>query len=103
MESEVSLPCSQEPIIGSYLEPDESSPNLPNSTNSMRRSPIWGTNSHSAIQEILQPFMEPEISLRCLQEPATGSYPEPDESSPHLPSSTNSMGQSPTWGTDGHL
>jgi hypothetical protein len=27
--------------------------------------------------------MEPEGSLPCLQEPATGPYPKPDESSPH--------------------
>jgi len=27
--------------------------------------------------------MEPEGSLLCSQEPATGHYPEPDESSPH--------------------
>jgi hypothetical protein len=29
--------------------------------------------------------MEPEGSLPCSQEPANGPYPEPDESSPHLP------------------
>jgi hypothetical protein len=29
--------------------------------------------------------MEPELSLQCSQEPATGFYPEPDESRPHLP------------------
>jgi hypothetical protein len=29
--------------------------------------------------------MEPEGSLPCLQESAIGSYPEPDASSPHLP------------------
>jgi len=29
--------------------------------------------------------MEPEGSLPCLQQPATGPYPEPDASSPHLP------------------
>jgi hypothetical protein len=29
--------------------------------------------------------MEPEDSLPRSQEPATGSYPEPDASSPHIP------------------
>jgi len=29
--------------------------------------------------------MEPEISLPSLQETVTGTYHEPDESSPHLP------------------
>jgi hypothetical protein len=29
--------------------------------------------------------MEPEGSLPCSQDPATGVKPEPDESSPHLP------------------
>jgi hypothetical protein len=29
--------------------------------------------------------MEPEGSLLFLQEPATGSYPEPEASSTHLP------------------
>jgi hypothetical protein len=29
--------------------------------------------------------MEPESSLPCSQQPATGSYPEVDESSPHFP------------------
>jgi hypothetical protein len=28
--------------------------------------------------------MEPEDSLLCSQEPATGPYPEPDASSPQL-------------------
>jgi hypothetical protein len=25
--------------------------------------------------------MEPEVSLQCLEQPATGPYPEPDQSS----------------------
>jgi len=32
------------------------------------------------------PFMKPEGSLLCSQEPATNPYPEPDESSPEPPS-----------------
>jgi hypothetical protein len=31
------------------------------------------------------PFMKPEGSLPRSQEPATGPYPEPDASTPHLP------------------
>jgi hypothetical protein len=30
-------------------------------------------------------FMKPEGSLSCSQQPATGPYPKPDASSPHLP------------------
>jgi hypothetical protein len=29
--------------------------------------------------------MEPEASLLCSLQPATGPWPEPDKSSPHLP------------------
>jgi len=31
------------------------------------------------------PYMEREGSLLCSQQPTAGPYPEPDESSPHLP------------------
>jgi hypothetical protein len=37
----------------------------------MEQSPSWEANSHSAGQEI------PHL-LPCSQEPAAGSYPEPD-------------------------
>jgi hypothetical protein len=33
--------------------------------------------------------MQPEGSLPCTQQPATGPYPEPDESSQHFPTLTN--------------
>jgi hypothetical protein len=32
--------------------------------------------------------MEPEVLLPCSQDPFTGPYPEPDESTPHLPTIT---------------
>jgi hypothetical protein len=50
----------------------------------MEQGASWEADSHSAGQEIPQPFTEPEGSLPCSQEPATGSFPEPDEFSPHL-------------------
>jgi hypothetical protein len=49
----------------------------------MEQSPSCEANSHSASQEILT-FMEPELSLSFSEGPATGPYPDPDESSPHL-------------------
>jgi hypothetical protein len=50
----------------------------------MGLSRSWEANSLSASQEIPR-LLLPEGSLPCLQEPATGPYPEPDESSPQLP------------------
>jgi hypothetical protein len=51
----------------------------------MEQIPFWEADSHSASQQIPPPFMEPIVSLPCSQEPATGPYPEPVASSPHLP------------------
>jgi hypothetical protein len=34
---------------------------------------------------ISQYFIEPESSLPCSQEPSTGPYPKPDQSSPYYP------------------
>jgi hypothetical protein len=37
--------------------------------------------------------MEPEVSVPYLQEPATGPYPEPDESSPYHPILATAMSE----------
>jgi hypothetical protein len=37
------------------------------------------------VTQLVKPFMEPEGSLPCSQQPATGPCPEPDDSSPHPP------------------
>jgi hypothetical protein len=42
-------------------------------------------NGHSATPEISAFLMESANSLLCSQDHATGSYPEPDASNPHLP------------------
>jgi len=59
------LPCSEEPTIGPYPEPDESSP--------------WhhACKSLSWIR-IFPPFTETEVQLLCSQEPVTGPVIEPD-------------------------
>jgi hypothetical protein len=45
---------------------------------------IWKADCHSACQKISCFLMEPEGSVLCSHKPATGPYPEPDESSlPH--------------------
>jgi hypothetical protein len=51
----------------------------------MVQRPSWEPDSHSASQEILRRFMQPESSSPCSQEPAAGPYPEPDESSSQSP------------------
>jgi hypothetical protein len=50
----------------------------------MEQSPSWEAYSHSDSQEIPPSFVESEGSLQCSQEPTTGSYPEPDISSPQF-------------------
>jgi hypothetical protein len=51
-------------------------------TNFLQQYYSWEADSALASQENTLHFMEPEGSLPCLQEPATGPYPKPDESSP---------------------
>jgi len=50
----------------------------------MEQSPCWENSSHSASDEIPPSFEEYEASLPYLQQPATGPYPEPDETNPYL-------------------
>jgi hypothetical protein len=49
----------------------------------MEKNPSWEDNNCSASQEITR-LLEPEDSLPCSQQPSTGPYPKPDESSPKL-------------------
>jgi hypothetical protein len=48
----------------------------------MEQCPFRDANSSSANQEVKKDFVDSERSLPCPNELATGSYPEPDESSP---------------------
>jgi hypothetical protein len=48
------------------------------------QSPYCEANIHSGGLENTPPFMDPEVSLPCLQEPVTGLCPQPDSFSPHL-------------------
>jgi hypothetical protein len=51
----------------------------------MELSPSWEVAICAATQELPSLFLEPEGSLSCSQEPSTGPYPEPDQSSPYYP------------------
>jgi hypothetical protein len=51
------------------------------STNCMGQTPSTKAYSQSTH---LAPLMEHYGSLQCSQQPATGHYPQPDASSPHL-------------------
>jgi hypothetical protein len=50
----------------------------------MELSP-WEATSLSATQEISQRLTEPEVSSAYSQEPSTGPYSGPDQSSPYNP------------------
>jgi hypothetical protein len=52
------------------------------SNNFMESSPSWATNSRSATKEIPRLLHNPKVTLPFSQEPFTGPYPEPHESSP---------------------
>jgi hypothetical protein len=50
---------------------------------SMAQSPLK-TNGTLSWSRYSPPFTEPEGAIPCSQEPATGPYPEPDESNKSL-------------------
>jgi hypothetical protein len=49
----------------------------------MEQGPSWKADSRS-VSELPRLLWTPKISLPCSQQPATGPYPEPDKSSPHI-------------------
>jgi hypothetical protein len=51
----------------------------------MYQSPFWADDGTSNFSRNLPPFMEPDSSLSCPQEPTIAFYPGPDESNPHPP------------------
>jgi hypothetical protein len=52
-------------------------------TNSKKLSPSSEAASCAATQKFPNTLMEPVSLLPCSQEPSTGPYPEPDQSSPY--------------------
>jgi hypothetical protein len=50
----------------------------------MMQSPLKKLIVTRLVKE-LPPFMEPEASLPCSQQPATGLYPEQDATRPQIP------------------
>jgi len=49
----------------------------------MEQSPSQEPKSHSASQEVSCLLWNPQRFITTLQQPTTGPYHEPDESSPH--------------------
>jgi hypothetical protein len=51
----------------------------------MQPGTTWEAYSRSAAHEFKKYLTEPEVSLQCLKQHATGLYPEPDGCSPYHP------------------
>jgi hypothetical protein len=51
--------------------------------NCMEQTAAVLEDSRSSASQPSPQFTEPEVSLLCSKEPATVSYPKPDDSTPH--------------------